>query len=65
MRYKIKSPEGQYERILGLLRAREVNILLKNDRRHLIAAENVSDAVRGELVELGASVAEDVQYAPE
>jgi hypothetical protein len=67
MRYKIKSPRGsdQYEHVLGLLRARNVVIASQNDHRRLLATEALSDDVRDELLKMGATVAEDVQYAPE
>jgi hypothetical protein len=67
MRYKIHSPRGadQYGQVLDLLRERRVDILVKNDRRRMVAVGDFSDEVRGELDRLGASVAEDVQYAPE
>jgi len=67
MRYKIKSPNGsaQFIRVLGLLRDRQIKIVLQNDLRRILVIDSLSDEIRNELLQLGATVAEDVQYVPD
>jgi hypothetical protein len=64
MRYKVRSSDDdRYAKVLAYLHKRDVNIALQNDYRRLLAIEDLSDDMRSQLIELGATVAPDVQYA--
>jgi hypothetical protein len=67
MRYKVvvDSNLDAFQQALRLLDDRKVRILLKNDRRQLVAVEDPPEDVRLELTSLGARVSPDVAYAPE
>jgi hypothetical protein len=63
MRYKIKAPNHEvYRAILGLLDEEKVQVPLTSERRHLIAALDVSQRLLTEIAARGASVTEDFQY---
>lgn len=67
MRYKVTSETGYtlYEQILRLLADRRAPISVKNDKRHVLALENPSDELLGELKAMGANVRPDQLYASE
>ncbi|MBX9787950.1 MAG: hypothetical protein K2Y37_03465 [Pirellulales bacterium] len=66
MRYKVKSSnDDRYANILAFLRDHDIDIALQNDHRRLLAVEDLSDEERSQLIDLGATIAPDVQYAPE
>ena len=66
MRYKVRSSDDDhYADVLAFLRNHDVDIALQNDYRRLLAVEDLSDDLRSQLIDLGATVAPDVQYAPE
>lgn len=66
MRYKVRSTDDhRYANVLAFLQKHDVDIAVQNDYRRLLAVEDLSDDLRSQLIDLGATVAPDVQYAPE
>jgi len=65
MRYKVRSADDdRYAVVLAFLHNHDVDIAVQNDYRRLVAVEDLSDDMRSQLIDLGATVAPDVQYAP-
>ncbi len=67
MRYKIRATENPslYTEVMNLLQERQVVIRNRNEKRGLVAVEDPSDEVQGEIARLGASIEPELPYALE